>query len=128
MLAAFRPEHSSRSLGLRQLRSGNGGLPVVYVRAIATSPSSFAAFGDFRGSSLSPRARAGMPAGSGKPMLSKSLLHWPATQIAKPNDAGRESMLPVARYNSFDTQASMPDDSDSFNALWHKRFIDAVGR
>jgi hypothetical protein len=37
-------------------------------------------------------------------------------------------MLPVARYNSFDTQASMPDDSDSFNALWHKRFIDAVGR
>jgi hypothetical protein len=33
-----------------------------------------------------------------------------------------------SRYNSLDAQASMPDDSDSFNALWRKRFIDAVGR
>src|SRR6201987_4900453 len=62
----------------------------------------------------------------GKPMLSKSLLHWPPARTAKADNAGREPILPAARYNYLDAQASMPDDSDSFDARWRKRFLEAV--
>jgi hypothetical protein len=65
----------------------------------------------------------------GQPMLPKSLLHWPTAQTEQADDPEREpSILPADRYNSLDAQASMPDNSDSFDARWRRRFLEAIGK
>jgi hypothetical protein len=64
----------------------------------------------------------------GKPMLSKSLLHWRSAQTARAREPEREPILPASQYNFLDAQASMPDDTDSFEARWPRRFLEAVGQ
>jgi hypothetical protein len=64
----------------------------------------------------------------GKPMMSKSELHWRPAQTARADDAKREPILPASQYNFLDAQASMPEDPDSFEARWPRRFLDAVGK
>jgi len=64
----------------------------------------------------------------GKPMLSKSLLHWRPAQTARAREPEREPIVPASQYNFLDAQASMPDDSDSFEARWPRRFLEAVGQ
>jgi hypothetical protein len=64
----------------------------------------------------------------GKPMLPKSLLHWSSAQTAQADDPDREPVLPAGSYNFLDAQASMPDDSNSFEAHWNRRFLEAVGK
>jgi hypothetical protein len=65
----------------------------------------------------------------GQPMLPKSMLHWSPAQPVQADVSEREpSVLPAARYNFLDAQASMPDDSDSFEARWRQRFLEAVGK
>ena len=49
----------------------------------------------------------------GKPMLSKSLLHWPAAQTAKTNPRREPNAHPANQYNLLDAQASISDDSDA---------------
>src|SRR5262245_65566559 len=49
----------------------------------------------------------------GKPMLSKSLLHWAPVRTVKKDVPKREPILPADRYNFLDAQAaSVPEDSD----------------
>jgi hypothetical protein len=62
----------------------------------------------------------------GKPMLSKSSLHWSPARTAKADDPEREPILRASRYNFLDAQASIPDDSDSFERRWRSRFLEAV--
>jgi hypothetical protein len=67
----------------------------------------------------------------GKPMLSKSLLHWRparAARAATADDREREPILPASQYNFLDAQASVPDDSDSFEARWPRGSFEAVER
>jgi hypothetical protein len=64
----------------------------------------------------------------GKPMLSKSSLHWQPARTAKADDPEREPILPASRYNFLDAQASLPDDPDSFEGRWRWRFLEAVGK
>ena len=64
----------------------------------------------------------------GKPMLSKSSLHWRTAQTARTDDPKPEPILPASQYNFLDAQASMPDDSESFEARWPRRLPDAVGK
>src|ERR1700752_5075133 len=61
----------------------------------------------------------------GKPMLSKTLLHWRPAETA--DHSGREPSLPppTGAYNFLDAQALMPDASDSFEARWRQRFLEA---
>lgn len=62
----------------------------------------------------------------GKPMLSKSLLEWPARTSAQPNsdransDRERKTSLPERQPpgNPMDSQARAPDDGDTFDARW----------
>lgn len=68
----------------------------------------------------------------GKPMLSKSLLAWPAQAVEHPNSV--EYFAPIrtlksndpsnAQAREIDEQVKAIDDSESFEALWHAR----VGR
>ncbi len=64
----------------------------------------------------------------GKPMLSKSLLQWGPAKTARADNPEREPILPASQYNFLDAQASMPDDSESFEARWPRRLFEAVGR
>jgi len=65
----------------------------------------------------------------GQPMLPKSMLHWARARPAQADDREQEpSVLPAGRYNFLDAQASMPEDSDSFEARWRQRFLEAVGK
>src|ERR1700722_7401585 len=65
----------------------------------------------------------------GKPMLSKSLLEWPAEAWARPNSdrelsnrelSNREltSVLPEKPSNPLDSHAWAPDDSETFETRW----------
>jgi len=55
----------------------------------------------------------------GKPMLSKSLLEWPAKAAAHPNPArALSSALPEKAGNPMDSHAWAPDDPDTFEARW----------
>jgi hypothetical protein len=55
----------------------------------------------------------------GKPMLSKSLLEWPAQASAQPNSDGElTSVLPEKPGNPLDSQAWAPNDSDTFEMRW----------
>jgi len=49
----------------------------------------------------------------GKPMLSKSLLHWPAAQTAQKNPRREPDAPPASRYNPLNAQASVSDDPDT---------------
>jgi len=59
----------------------------------------------------------------GKPMLSKSLLQWPAQGSARPDsDGGRSiSVLTEKPNNPLDSEAWAPTGSDSFEARWRAR-------
>jgi hypothetical protein len=55
----------------------------------------------------------------GKPMVSKSLLEWPAQASAQPNSDGEPaSVLPEPSGNPLDAQAWAPNDSDTFEMRW----------
>jgi len=55
----------------------------------------------------------------GKPMLSKSLLEWPALASGQPNSGGElTSVLPEKPGNPLDSQAWAPNDSDTFETRW----------
>jgi hypothetical protein len=58
----------------------------------------------------------------GKPMLSKSLLQWPAQSAAKP-DSSKElaSAAKEKPGDPLDSQAWAPTASDTFEALWRTR-------
>src|SRR3569833_2514246 len=64
----------------------------------------------------------------GKPMLQKSLLLWSSAQTVRAVDTDREPVLPAGSYNFLVAQAAMPDDSNSFEAHWIRRFLEAVGK
>jgi len=49
----------------------------------------------------------------GKPMLSKSLLHWPAAQTAQTNPRREPNVRPASQYRPLDAQASISDDPDA---------------
>ena len=58
----------------------------------------------------------------GKPMLSKSLLEWPARAVARPHPKPEIVRVPVEKPgNPLDAQAYAPDDSATFEALWRER-------
>jgi hypothetical protein len=58
----------------------------------------------------------------GKPMLSKSMLEWPAETPAQPDpDKGSASAPPEKHGNPLDAQAYAPADSVTFEALWRDR-------
>ena len=56
----------------------------------------------------------------GKPMLSKSLLEWPAqASAARPNSDGElTGALPEKPGNPLDSQARAQSDSDTFETRW----------
>jgi len=59
----------------------------------------------------------------GKPMLSKSLLEWPAhspAQATDPNEALASATAEKHR-DPMDAQARVPDDTGTFEALWRDR-------
>ena len=58
-------------------------------------------------------------------MLAKSALHWPLARARETHD-DREPVLPENYYNLLDAQASMPDNSDGFEARWRSRFLEAI--
>ena len=57
----------------------------------------------------------------GKPMLSKSLLEWPAQASALPADAEASSVPPAKRGDLMDAEAMAPDNTPTFEALWRSR-------
>ena len=58
----------------------------------------------------------------GKPMLSKSLLEWPAQAPAQLDaDKGPTSVSPGKPSNPLDSQAWLPDDPHTFEARWRAR-------
>jgi hypothetical protein len=62
----------------------------------------------------------------GKPMLSKSLLEWPAQASAQPDSSNTESTSVSTEKpgNPLDAQAWAPADSDTFEARWRARVQD----
>jgi len=61
----------------------------------------------------------------GKPLLAKSSLHWPLAR-ARQATGDREPVLPENYYNLLDAQASIPDNSEGFEARWRSRFLEAI--
>jgi hypothetical protein len=61
----------------------------------------------------------------GKPLLAKSSLHWLPGRARQATD-DREPVLPENYYNLLDAQASMPDNSEGFEARWRSRFLEAI--
>jgi len=57
----------------------------------------------------------------GKTMLAKSALHW--ARVRQKHDGSREPVLPENYYNVLDAQASVPDNSDGFEARWRSLFL-----
>jgi hypothetical protein len=62
----------------------------------------------------------------GKPMLSKSMLHWLPARTAQADPARELNVLPADYYNLLDAQASIQGDSDTFEARWRARFLEAI--
>ncbi len=62
----------------------------------------------------------------GTPMLSKSMLHWRPARTAQAHPARELNVLPENYYNLLDAQASIPGDSDAFEARWRARFLEAI--
>jgi hypothetical protein len=50
-------------------------------------------------------------------MLAKSLLHWPIDSNGASDPGGEPNVLAANYYNPLDAQASIPDDSDGFEAV-----------
>lgn len=48
----------------------------------------------------------------GKPMISKSLLHWPASRTAQAGPRQAAAVVPATRYKAMDAQASISDDPE----------------
>src|SRR5579859_3371242 len=58
----------------------------------------------------------------GKPMLAKSSLEWPAETPAHAESAAHAaSVAPEQRGDPMDAEASLPDGSSTFDALWRSR-------
>ncbi len=57
----------------------------------------------------------------GKPMLSKSLLEWPAQASAQPRSNGEVARVIAQKADPLDSQARAPTDSDTFEARWRAR-------
>ena len=57
-----------------------------------------------------------------------SLMAASAGTRAKKDVPKREPILPAVRYNFLDAQASVPEDSDSFEARWRRSFLEAFGK
>ena len=62
----------------------------------------------------------------GKPMLSKSMLHWLPARTAQADPARELNVLPANSYNLLDAQAPIQGDSDAFEARWRARFLEAI--
>jgi len=62
----------------------------------------------------------------GKPMLSKSMLHWLPARTAQADPARELNVLPANSYNLLDAQAPIQGDSDAFEARWRSRFLEAI--
>jgi hypothetical protein len=62
----------------------------------------------------------------GKPMLAKSILHWPLARARETHD-DREPIVPENVYNLLDAQAFIPDNSEGFETRWRSRFLEAIG-
>jgi hypothetical protein len=60
-------------------------------------------------------------------MLSKTLLHWPPAATAR-EDSRQAPNVPQANFNFLDAQASLPEDSDTFEVRWRQRFLEAIGK
>lgn len=48
----------------------------------------------------------------GRPMISKSLLHWPASRTAQASARPEPAVVPASRYKAMDAQASISDDPE----------------
>jgi hypothetical protein len=48
----------------------------------------------------------------GRPMISKSLLHWPASRTAQASARPEPAVAPAVRYKMMDAQASISDDPE----------------
>ena len=48
----------------------------------------------------------------GRPMISKSLLHWPASRTAQASPRPEPAVVPATRYKMMDAQASLSDDPE----------------
>ena len=58
----------------------------------------------------------------GKPMLSKSLLEWPAQTTAEPDSGGKSTeTVTETRSDPLDAQASVPAAFGTFEAMWRDR-------
>lgn len=58
----------------------------------------------------------------GKPMLSKSLLEWPARAEAAPDSEREPARLPEQKASDpLDAEAYAPKESTTFDALWRDR-------
>lgn len=59
---------------------------------------------------------------AGKPMLSKSMLEWPAEASAQPVSEADATAAPVMRRSDpMDAQASIGENSPTFEQLWRSR-------
>lgn len=58
----------------------------------------------------------------GKPMLSKSLLEWPARAAAVPVSGREVAHMPEKKAsNPLDAEAYVPNESTTFESLWRDR-------
>src|SRR6185295_11967839 len=48
----------------------------------------------------------------GRPMISKSLLHWPSSRTAQASARPEPAVVPASRYKAMDAQASISDDPE----------------
>jgi hypothetical protein len=58
---------------------------------------------------------------AGKPMISRSLLEWPARAVQPASRRELANARTEKRGNPLDAQAYVPDDSGTFEALWRDR-------
>ena len=57
-------------------------------------------------------------------MMPKSVLYWPPAEPAEAENQKEESAVdPASRLNLLDAQASMSEDSISFEARWRSRIL-----
>ena len=60
----------------------------------------------------------------GKPMMPKSVLYWPPAEPAEAENQKQEpTAVSASRLNLLDAQASMSEDSISFEARWRARIL-----
>jgi hypothetical protein len=59
----------------------------------------------------------------GKPMMPKSVLYWSPAEPAQAENQKQEPIAPASRFNLLDAQASMSEDSITFEARWRSRIL-----